>query len=229
MSESVTAASGSSETREGHGVVDRSREAVVEQFDVFVDMVIENALDEFEPFRVVNIDNIPGNSTAKSVLGPVIRDELDVYRNCINDQFGVVMAYAEDGDLEAHRDDFIQNDIFYRSYEGADRRALEEDLTERLDMMGTDMAPLMRSGEDDFWDAAVAAYDEDEAREMLPKHFEYTRRIEDYADGIRLTVEIGNRFVSVDIEYTDEAIRCLRESERQLREHLRRRVDEVYG
>lgn len=216
-------------TSAGDGVGE-SRQAVVEQFNLFVDMTVDNALAEFEPFRVVKMNSVPGNSTAKSVLRPLIENELDLHRQCISNQFDIVMNYAEDGDVNEYKNDFLRHDVFYSNFEGRDGRdRLEDDLTRRLEDLGDDMAPLLRSGEDDFWKALVKTYDESEAREMLPKHFEYTDTIASYQDSLNLTVEIGGRIFSARVEYTDEAIRCLRESESELREHLRNRVDEVYA
>jgi len=210
--------------------VNESRQAMLEQFNLFAEMVIDEALGEFEPFRVVEMGNLPGNSKAKSVLRPLIERELEVHRQCISNQFDIVMDYAEEGKLEEHKNDFLKHDIFYSNFEGTTGRdELEDDLTQRLKDLGSDMAPLISSGENDFWDAMVETYGESEAREMLPKHFEYTDKIADYQDDLYLTVEVGGRVFGFEAEYTDEAIRCLRRSESELRDHLRRRVEEVYA
>lgn len=208
----------------------RSREALEERFEAFVEAIIDEALDEFEPFRVVNAGSLPGNATVKSVLRPLIREELKLYRASINDQFDVVMEYAEnDGPVEKYIDDFLRADVFYQNYVGDSRYELAEELEQRLIDMGGDMRPLLRSGEDDFWDAVVASYDEETSREMLPKHFEYTDVIDGYRDDLHLQIEIGNRLVNVEVEYTDEALRCIKKSEDTLKRHLRQRVDEVYA
>jgi len=207
-----------------------SREAVGERFKAFVEAIIEESLDEFEPFRVVNAGALPGNARVKSVLHPLIEKELMRYRESINDQFDVVMEYAEnDGPVEEYLDDFLRADVFYQNYVGDSQYELAEELEQRLIDMGGDMRPLLLSGEDDFWDAVVASYGEQTAHRMLPKHFEYTDVIEDYRDDLRLEIEIGNALFSVDVEYTDEALRCLQKSEGSLKEHLRKRVEEVYA
>jgi hypothetical protein len=205
-----------------------SREAVLGKFEEFMEEIIEDALSEFEPFRVVNMNRLPGNSTAKSVLRPLIEDELRRFRANIENQFDIVMDYAETGDTEENRRRFLRSDIFYQNFEGSERRQLEHDLTERMKMMGDDMAPLLETGEDDFWDAAIASYDEDEAREMLPKHFAYTETVREYQDDLHLTIEIGSGVLSTEIEYTDEAMRVLDIAETNLRNDLERRVDEFY-
>jgi hypothetical protein len=205
-----------------------SREAVLDKFEGFMEEIIDDALEEFEPLRVVNMNGLPGNSTAKSVLGPLIREELQFFRANIEDQFEIVMNYAETGDVERHKKQFLRSDIFYQNFKGGERRRLERDLTERMTNMGDDMAPLMETGEDNFWDAAVAAYDKDEAREMLPKHFAYTETVLEYQDDLCLTVEIGSGLLSTEIEYTDEAMRVLDIAETNLRNDLARRVEKVY-
>ncbi|MGK2230390.1 MAG: hypothetical protein ACI9QA_000543 [Methanobacteriota archaeon] len=222
MSESVNAPASAQRVKP------RSREAVLGKFEEFMEEIIDDALSEFEPLRVVNINRLPGNSTAKSVLRPVIEDELRRFRANIENQFGIVMDYAETGDTEKHRREFLRSDIFYQNFEGSDRRRLERDLTERMKNMGDDMAPLLKTGEDNFWNAAVASYDEDEARRMLPKHFAYTDTVKGYQEDLNLTVEIGSGLLSTEIEYTDEAMRVLGIAETNLRNDLGRRVDEFY-
>ena len=216
---------------EGVCVDDASREAVLEQFEFFMERIIDDALAEFEPFRVVDMNGMPGNDRVKKALGPVIRDELQKIRASVETQFGVVMKYAETGDEEGCRRRFLRNDVFYNSFEGdrRTRRSLEDDLTERMTRMGDDMAPLVETGEDCFWDAVVAAYDEDEAREMLPRHFEYTETLKEYADDLCLTVRVGGRLLGADVEYTGEAMRVLDGAETRLRDDLRDEVGRVYG
>lgn len=208
-----------------------SRGAVVEQFEVFMERIIDDALDEFEPFRVVNMNGMPGNDSIKRALGPVIRDELGRIRKSVEAQFGVVMKYIETGDVEGCGRDFLRNDVFYNSFEGDRnaRRRLEEDLKRRMTDMGEDMAPLVETGEEGFWDAVVAAYDEDEAREMLPRHFAYTETLKGYSDDLCLTVRVGGGVLGTDVEYTEEAMRVLGNAETMLRENLRDEVGRVYG
>ncbi|MFP4175202.1 MAG: hypothetical protein ACLFSW_05420, partial [Halobacteriales archaeon] len=165
----------------------QSREAVLGKFEEFMEEIIEDALSEFEPLRIVNMNRLPGNSTAKSVLRPLIENELRRFRANIENQFDIVMDYAETGDADKHRREFLRSDIFYQNFEGSERRRLERDLTERMKNMGDDMAPLLETGKDDFWDAAVASYDEDEARRMLPKHFAYTDTVRGYQEDLNLT------------------------------------------
>ena len=223
MSESVNASPAA--TRRVHP---ESREAVLGKFEEFMEEIIDDALSEFEPLRIVNMNRLPGNGTAKSVLRPLIEDELRRFRANIENQFDIVMDYAETGNAEKHRREFLRSDIFYQNFEGGARRRLERDLTERMKNMGDDMAPLLETGKDDFWDAAVASYDEDEARRMLPKHFEYTETVREYQDDLNLTVEIGSGVLSTEIEYTDEAMRVLDIAETNLRDDLQRRIEEFY-
>ena len=212
----------------GHQVHPQSREAVLGKFEEFMQEIIEDALSEFEPLRIVNMNRLPGNSTAKSVLRPVIEEELRRFRANIENQFDIVMDYAETGEAKKHQREFFRSDIFYQNFEGNDRRKIERDLTERMKNMGDDMAPLLETGEDNFWDAAVASYDEEEARKMLPKHFEYTETVREYRDDLCLTVEIGSGLLSTEVEYTDEAMRVLDIAETNLRNDLQRRIEEFY-
>lgn len=202
------------------------KEAVREQFYVFTDTIIERALEAFEPLRVVDMNRLPGNSAVKTALTPVIRSELDEFHRQIESQFDVVMAYADaelngGADRDEFGDAFLRHDIFLDNYEDGQRRdELRAELLDRLDMMGSDMAPLIAADTDDFWEAARTAYDADEASTMLMKHFAYTDTFQDYQDGLRFTVEVGNRLLDAEVEYTDEAVRVLEISETKLREDI---------
>ncbi len=215
----------------GVRVEEKSREAVVEQFETFMERIIRDALEEFEPFRVVRMSGMPGNDRIKKALGPVIRRELREYRANVERQFDVVMDYAETGDTEGYRREFLRHDVFYTNFEGDRRvrRGLKQDLTHRMTTMGDDMAPLLRTGEEEFWDAVVEAYDEDEAREVVPRHFEYMENVEQYRGDVRLTVGVGGSLLGAEVEYTDEAMRVLGAAETRLREDLRAKVENVYG
>lgn len=200
--------------------------AVKEQFYVFTDRIIDRALEAFEPLRVIDMNQLPGNSAVKTALTPIIRSELDDFRRQIEHQFDVVMRYAEaERNGGASRDDFgdafLRHDIFLDNLApGADVTALRAELLDRLDMMGTDMAPLIAADTDDFWEAARASYEADEASEMLMKHFAYTDTFQDYQDELRFTVDIGGRLLDTEVEYTDEAVRVLEISETALREDI---------
>lgn len=217
------------------GIERQGAEKVIDQFHVFVDKVIDYSLSEFKPFKIVHLDRLPGNKTAKSVLTPIIKDELKVYREAIKQQFNVVVGYAEaelDGDVnreEFHRA-FIQSDPFYQNYEGRfEKREFEEDLIARLEDMGGDMAVLIESGEEEFWDAVFDCFDEDEARMMLNKHFTQTPMLDQYLEDIELTLQIGGRFINKEIEYTDEAIRTIKYAETELKEDIGEKLTQLYN
>lgn len=208
------------------------KEAVKQQFHVFTDRIIEGALEEFEPLRVVDMNRLPGNSAVKTALTPVIRSELDDFRRQIEAQFDVVMAYAE-AELNggASRSEFggpfLRNDLFLENYEASGREdELKRELLERLEMMGSDMAPLIAADADDFWAAAQTAYDADEASDMMMKHFAYTDTFRDYQEGLEFTVSVGTRPLDAEVEYTDEAVRVLEASEAALRRDIRETVAE---
>ena len=73
-----------------------TRGAVKEQIDRLINEVIDTGLDRFSPWAVLGLGFMPGDGVLKLLFGSQVRDELSSYRAMYNNQFRVVLDYAED-------------------------------------------------------------------------------------------------------------------------------------
>jgi hypothetical protein len=210
------------------------KKAVRNQLHEFLEDVTQYALEDFDVLNVVHLGWLPlsglQNRFWKWLLGPVIDRELNVIKICLQNEFNIIVDYAEDvehggADVDDYRQRFLDNDIFYTNYRGPQEHELERDLMKRLREVGEDMAPIVAAGTDDFWDAVVEAYDYDEAVELFEYHFSWTDTIvEKYGSDIRLALELG----PIGIPYTGEAMRVLPQAEGYLRDEILERLEEEY-
>lgn len=190
-------------------------------------------VSEFKPLRVANL-HLPGNEQAKTVLQPLIRSELRKYRNNLIEQFDVMLDCVEarmhGGSIENYERRFLEYDMFYSNYEKSrGKKELRRDLVTRFDGLIDDLVPVLETGEPDFWRAVPNVYTEEEARELLDSHFSYMDTVEEYTDGITLSMTVGGRLIKTEVEYTDEAFRVLAVSEEEMKQKVGETVDEVYG
>lgn len=210
------------------------KEAVREQLHAFLDDVTEYALEEFDVLRVVYLGWLPlsglQNRFWKWLLGPVIDSELNVIKISLQNEFNIIVDYAEDAidgeaDVDDYRTRFLENDLFYQCYDGPRADELERDLMERLEEIGQDIAPIIASEPDEFWSAVIASYEYDEAVELFDHHFSWTEGlVEQYGDDMRLALEIG----PIALPYTREALRVLPLAEGYLRDQILERLEEEY-
>ncbi|MFP4632221.1 MAG: hypothetical protein ACOCT0_00050 [Halobacteriota archaeon] len=219
------------ETRDASDEVARCRRMLEHRFDDFVDTVMQDAMAEMEPLRVVSGARLPGNSAAKSIARPLISREVQRFHGGISSQFDVVLdlaerrARGEPHDFSVYRERFLDEDVFVDSCRDP---TIEADLVDRLRVMARDMGMMMETGRTEFWDAAYEAFDESEARELVDFHFDYSSTLYDYRDDLRLCAKVGRGPMSVSVEYTDEALRSISHGEAALRRRLARRVDDVF-
>jgi hypothetical protein len=212
-----------------------TKRAVKNQFDVFVNEMIDGAYDAIRPWGIIGPRSLPGNRILKFLLKPVLQNEISHYRVSYNHQFQLMTDLAEDiangqGDFDEYRDDVIAFDYFYQNHRGTpeDKELFESALEDRYLTIAEDVAPLVASDEDDFWDAMKDSYDKQEARKLLRHNFDYASILKDHKEHIRLWATWPWIDVSLPPSYTGEALVALDESESALRKRLLNRVEKIY-
>jgi vacuolar-type H+-ATPase subunit I/STV1 len=92
--------------------------------------------------------------------------------------------------------------------------------------MAHDMAPLVETDADGFWDAVVENYGKYETEELLRHHFSFIGKVvKEFGDEIEMTFSVS----IFSFDYTDEALRILPKVETRIRRELVDKIDEVYG
>jgi hypothetical protein len=227
-----------------------TREAVVQGYERFVSDAIERTVDEFSLTRAVqNGVEAPGGGVVDKLLKnsgrvrrKVVQPELEMYRDRAFEQFGVLLDYVESGeDIDAYREQLA--DV------GAFENELREDLPDerreevldfmmgRYERLGQALVPLLESPEPEFWDAAVAELNADESRNLVEKHFRFTKPLREYPDAFQLVATVngtdvlgpfGLAFGSIDVVYTEEATRATTLAEEAVIEDAKREIEERF-
>ena len=199
---------------------------------VFLDRGAEYAFEELRPLSVVGVGFLPGNRLTKLVLSRVMFDRMKQIEMSVKNAVTLAMDYSEDlaqdenADGERYKRKFLKSDIFYTNYEGDRKDELRGALLGHFDEMARDMAPLVKTDADGFWDAALETYDKYETEEILRHHFSFVGRVVDeFGDEIEMRFTLG----PFEFDYTDEALRILPKVETRLRRELIDETDDVYG
>lgn len=232
-----------------------TRAAVRAGFEQFVEDAVEATAEHFDVARALRqgIDG-PGASVVDRLLNDseavrrrVVEPELAIYRRRTIDQFDVILDYAEsEAGIEEFRESILERDAFAEEIRDdvspKRRRAIVEDLLERHRKLGEAAVPLIESSEEDFWDAVQTTLDRETAKRLVEKRFVITGPIRDHTDAIAMTTTIdpgdvlgglggllGGRLPTLSVEYTDEAVRAMRQAEQTVITDAKREIDRRFG
>jgi len=189
---------------------------VKEKLDEYAGFVAEVATDEFDTTNVVKIPGV-SDARAKSMISSTMEKMEEGQAKALRRQYSAALDAVDDG-VEAHKEDFVENDAFYRSYEGDRDDEFREALVERLRETRDALEPVVETEEDDFWDAVREAYDHEEAAEQLSKLFTATETAEQFSDGIVMEIDVP--VGSGKYTYTDESLRSFGVAEERAEEKL---------
>lgn len=218
-------------------------------FERFVGDAIEETATEFSVSRALRQGiRGPGGKTVDSLLknsdllrDRVVQPELDSYREQTVTQFDVLLDWVEtDANIEGYRREILDAGSFVDSIRddlsAQRRRQVEDSLLAHHEALGEAVEPLVNTPEDEFWAAAEAVLATDEARRLIEEHFAFTGPVREHRGAFEMVTAIDPSALlgglggllapgSIDIEYTDEAIRSMRRAERTVIAEANRELD----
>ena len=206
-----------------------TEKAVKKEFDGYVKSVSLKALDELDPTQVVDV-NLPPDRI-KSLLRDEIRQEMARVKTGFQEQTDLIVETAAKGEVtEEDKSKFLELDLYYTNYFGDEERTEQfgEELTEYFESTVRNVAPLVASEEEDFWDAVKDIYDEDKAVEALQGYFSRSDILEKYTDEMVLTMALDTGLPIEEVEYTEESVRVFAEGEREMRGRIEDQAELVY-
>jgi hypothetical protein len=226
-----------------------TRAAVREGFEWFVD---ETATATVEAFRVARAfkQGGPANPVVERLLdstGPlqrrVVSPEIKAHRRQVLGQVEVLLDYVESGEaIAAYREELLAADPYAdtlrESLPAQERERIHDLLVARQRRLGEAVAPLVAAEHDGFWPAVTAALPRDRAVELVEERFPFTGLLREERDAFRMAVEVDPGDVlgglaaalpSVEVEYTDEALRAMTRAERRVVAETKQEVNERYG
>ena len=228
-----------------------TRAAVRQGFEHFVEDAIDTTAEHFSVARALrNGVSGPGGSAVDRLLKSsdtiwrrVVEPELQTYRRQTLAQFDAILDYAEsDEGIEAYRKQIFEHDAFASAIREdvtqARRSEVVEALLERHRKLGDATVPLIESPEDDFWEAARTTIDREAAERLVEQRFVFVDPIRPHTDAIamRTTLDpgevlgglgglLGGGLPTLDVEYTDEAIRAMRRAEQAVITDAKQEID----
>ena len=225
-----------------------SREAAIGGLETFVHETVDATRQEFRVANVLRgtglgpgavlIDQLRKNADA--LERQVVEPELDVYRRRSVEQLRVVVRYTEsERPIDAFEAELLEHDGYLDALDPnvspARRQAVTDDVLARLERLGDGIEPVVRRPEEKFWPAVRAAFDRDEALELVDDVFPFTGPLWRHREAFTFTVEVdpgevlGGPFAgslpSASLEYTDEAIRAMRRAEQRVVQQTKTTVE----
>lgn len=228
-----------------------TRAAVRDGFEHFVEDALDTTAEHFSVARALrNGVRGPGGSAVDRLLKDsdaiwqrVVEPELRTYRRETLTQFDAILEYAEsDEGIDAYREQILEHDAFASAIRDdvtqARRREVVEALLERHRKLGDAAVPLIESSEDDFWAAARAEIDREAAERLVEGRFVFVEPIRPYTDAItmRTTIDpgeilgglgglLGGGLPTLEVEYTEEAIRAMGRAEQEVIADAKREIE----
>jgi hypothetical protein len=228
-----------------------TREAVESGYEGFVEDTIERAGEEFDVGRALRrgvrgpgasvIDRLLKNSD--TLWRRVVRPELDAYERAALDQFAVLLDYVEsDADFDAYRERLLDRDPFAGaiddSLSASERSELEATLLDRQRRVAEAVRPVAETAETEFWPAVEASLTAAQARALIEEHFAFTGPVREHRSAFVLSTAfepgdvlgglgglLGKGLPTVNVTYTDEAIRAMSRAEQAVIETALEEVD----
>ncbi len=226
-----------------------TRRAVEDGFETYLSDLVDETYAAFDVAAVLRGSRSGGSRAVSKLLKNsrplerrVVRPKLREYQRTILRQFDSVLDYAaDDAPFEDYADEVLRRDLYWDALRpgvrGERREAVRERLLARQRAFGDDLAPLVAADSDDFWDAVVEAYDREAAIDLVETHFVFSTPLREERNAFAFELEIdpgevlgglARALPSLDVEFTDEAIRSMRRAERTVIPRAKRDVNDAF-
>jgi hypothetical protein len=223
---------------------------VEDGFERYLSDLVDETYAAFDVAAVLRGSRGGGSKAASKLLKNsrplerhVVRPKLREYQREIMAQFEPVLDYAADSDatFEEYGDDVLARDIYWNSLangvRGERRETIRETLLARQRTFGDDIAPLIDAESDEFWTAVAEVYDYKKTIDIVERHFEYNTPLQKHRDAFVFELEIdpgevlgglARALPSLEVEFTDEALRSMRRAEQRVIPDAKSDVEQVF-
>jgi len=226
-----------------------TRDAVESGFETYLSAFVEETYAAFDVGAVLRGSSSGGSRAVSKLLKNsrpverhVVRPKLREYRRTVVRQFEPILAYADSDDgFEPYADAALNRDPYWDALrsdvQGERREEIRTRLLERQRALGGAMAPVVAADSDEFWTAVGEAYDRERAEALVEEHFVFTPPLSEYRDAfaVRLEIDPGDvlgglarALPTLDVEFTDEALRAMQQAEKQVVPDAKSELDGVY-
>lgn len=113
---------------------------------------------------------------------------------------------------------FLETNPVYKRYDGNNPEELERHLLTHFRQVGEDLAPLIKSDTDDFWQAVAEEYDKSEALALIDRHFSQAKTFKKYKGDVFPSKKIATRVINI-----------VEAGETELKRQLKEELDRTYA
>jgi hypothetical protein len=225
-----------------------TRRAAKDGVERFLQETIDLTREEFRVRRVLQGSGLgPGGivvdrlrENAQALERRLIEPKLTEYRTRSLAQFDVLLEYIDDNaPIRAFEEPLLTHDTYLHALDPSassdTRETLIDASLERLQRLGDGLAPVVYSSSDEFWPAAESELSRQEASDLIENGFPFSGPLRRHRDAVTFEISVdpgdilggllAGGLPSVSIEYTDEALRAMRQAERTISQRMRDEVD----
>lgn len=215
------------------------RKSVEKEFHSLLDDVVDGVRDKLDISEAVERRTSSGTaaslvSESSTVQDEVIDPEIESYRKDLKKQFSVLLnAIEEEEKVEERAERLLEHDIFYQNLE-TENPEVKAKVLGRLEALHSRLEVIRDSDERGVWQAVHREFTREEAEEFIDEMFGFLDELEEHRHEMAYTRELDLSRISsllpfeVEIDYTPEAFKVMRESEKEVHDQLMEKIEELY-
>lgn len=183
----------------------------------------ENLLEQLSDEMVAAVSDEFGGGLRGKVAQQGAKVTFKKIKKEMRVQGEIVVDYAAaiargDGNTRQLEQDFLDTNPVYQRYDGDDKAEVKQHLLTHFRAVGEDLAPLVASDREDFWEALREEYEKDEAKALIDRNFSQAETFMRYRGDIFPGEKIANKVIPI-----------VETGETQLKQKLYEKIDRTYA
>jgi len=173
-------------------------------------------------------------SNSSTVGEKIIEPEIELYRKDLKKQFSKLLQTVEDQEnIQTKREELLGHDVFYQNLEDHNEE-VERKVIGRLESLHKAIDRIKKSEKDDVWTAVSENFTRREAEQFIDDMFGFMEELEAHEEDLKYTKEIDMSKISkilpfhIEVDYTPEALEVMKESEKEVREEMEQKIQNLY-
>ena len=173
-------------------------------------------------------------SNSSTVGEEIIEPEIELYRKDLKKQFSKLLKAVENQeDIRSNKEEVLEHDVFYQNLEEHNEE-VERKVIGRLESLHKAIDRIKKSDEDDVWEAVSENFTRGEAEQFIDDMFGFMEELEMHEEDLKYTKKVDMSKISkilpfqIEVDYTPEALQVMKESEKEVREEMGEKIEDLY-
>lgn len=173
-------------------------------------------------------------SNSSTVGEEIVEPEIEAYRKDLKKQFSKLLKAVENKEeIRKNKEEVLKHDVFYQNLEEHNEE-VERKVIGRLESLHKAIDRIKKSDEDDVWEAVSENFTRHEAEQFIDDMFGFMEELEIHEDDLKYTKEVDMSKISkilpfqIEVDYTPEALEVMKQSEKEVREEMEEKIEELY-